>query len=325
MRIAVAGSGSIGRRHIVNLHQLLPSLQIVLIRMPVYQDALSLSLNACTVETIDEAIKLDIDGLIVATPSSEHADLVSHSLRAGIPTYIEKPVVATLSQFELLSTQLSTLEVAPPTLVGCNLRYLPSLRLAQKLVADGALGNIARATFECAQWLPDWRPSINYKHSYSASPSLGGGVLLDLIHEFDSAFWFLGRQTLLSSHTTRNSSLEIDTEHAAVSVLRSDQQTLITIGLDYVSRTPYRRYHLIGDNSSLLWDLSSKQLYLQEKNGKTTMLTCDPSDFDVSQTYLEAMRHFIDLIRHKRQSQHPLEEGLIVTKSALEAKALSGS
>ena len=75
MRIAVAGTGSIGRRHIVNLQQLLPSLQIVLIRKPVYQDALSLSLNACTVETIDEAIKLDIDGLIIATPSSEHADL----------------------------------------------------------------------------------------------------------------------------------------------------------------------------------------------------------------------------------------------------------
>ena len=325
MRIAVAGTGSIGTRHIDNLRHLLPSLQIVLIRKPVYQDPLSVSLQASIVETLDEAINHDIDGLIIATPSSQHADLVSRSLQAGIPTYIEKPVVANLTQHELLSSQLSSLEVPAPTLVGCNLRYLASLRLAQKLVADGALGNIVRATFECAQWLPDWRPSTNYKHSYSASPSLGGGVLLDLIHEFDSSFWFLGRQSLLSCHITRNSSLEIDTEHAAVSVLRSDQQTLITIGLDYVSRTPYRRYHLIGDSSSLLWDLSSKQLCLHSKQGTATILTSDPSDFDVTQTYLEAMRHFIDLIHNRCQSQHPLGEGLIVTKSVLDAKAYSGS
>ena len=86
-------------------------------------------------------------------------------------------------------------DIIPQTQVGCNLRFLPSLQRLKDLIAQGVIGRIVRASFEAGQWLPDWRPRQDYRKSYSADPDSGGGVLFDLIHEIDAAYWILGDLT----------------------------------------------------------------------------------------------------------------------------------
>ena len=41
-------------------------------------------------------------------------------------------------------------------------------------------------------WLPAWRPATDYRSQYSAQRSLGGGIVLDAIHEIDYALALAG-------------------------------------------------------------------------------------------------------------------------------------
>ena len=61
------------------------------------------------------------------------------------------------------------------------------------MVAAGTIGTPLRAHFTFGSYLPGWRPGTDYRQSYSAQRRLGGGVLLDVIHEVDYAAWVLGR------------------------------------------------------------------------------------------------------------------------------------
>ena len=155
-------------------------------------DCYSEALEAEIFPSLRSALCRTIDALIIATPSSKHADLIKDGLAFDLPMYIEKPVLTNRSQLNCLRQCLAVKGRIPQTQVGCNLRFLPSLQQLKHFVEQGVIGRIVRASFESGQWLPDWRPHQDYRKSYSASPDRGGGVLFDLIHEIDAAYWILG-------------------------------------------------------------------------------------------------------------------------------------
>ena len=207
--------------------------------------------------------------------------------------YIEKPVLTNRSQLNCLRQSLAVKDRIPQTQVGCNLRFLPSLQRLKHFVEQGVIGRIVRASFESGQWLPDWRPHQDYRKSYSASPDRGGGVLFDLIHEIDAAYWILGDLVPMACSVEMVPSLDIKSESVAVALLRSHDGCLVQIGLDYVARSPLRRYQLIGELGTLTWDLTSQTLTLATQN-EFNIVECDVDAYNVSATYGSAMKSFCD-------------------------------
>ena len=63
------------------------------------------SLQAQVFTGLQSALFRNIDALIIATPSSKHADLITAGLAADLPMYIEKPVVTNspITGFEAFS------------------------------------------------------------------------------------------------------------------------------------------------------------------------------------------------------------------------------
>jgi predicted dehydrogenase len=259
---------------------------------------------------LETALSSRPDFAVVATPSARHIDALLPLLASGIPCYVEKPVVSRRDDLTKLESLLARLNGVPITHAGCNLRYMPSLLRLRQLVADGVIGNVVRASLQAGQWLPDWRPGTDYRVTYSAKSSEGGGVILDLMHEIDAARWLFGDFDRVTGMAGKLSSLDISAEDTACLVLgKHTGGPLVTIGLDYVSRCRMRRYEIIGEEGTLIWDFSAARLELVTDD-EVTQIECTRDDFDISRTYVTAMREFVESVKCNCPTSQDIFEGM---------------
>jgi len=318
----IIGTGSIGKRHIGNLQDLDATLQFLLLRDKAYADDFSRSLGAEVVGSMDEALSRKPDFALIASPSSKHIDALTPLIKANLPVYIEKPTVTTRAEVSQLQSLLNSTEYFAPSLVGCNFRFLPSLCNAREAIQSGRLGNIVRANLVVGQWLPDWRPQQDYRESYSAQSDMGGGVILDLIHEIDICRWLFGEFDHVQALAGKFSSLDIHSEDTACILLgKSGGPPVVSVSLDYVSRRKVRRYEIVGDEGTLIWDLGEQRLELL--GSKTAeRIDCGEFAFDVGETYRTAIKLFIDAVKQHRPVSPDIKDGLQSVKLALTAKEL---
>lgn len=319
MRVLIVGTGSIGRRHMSSLRRCVPEVAFDVLREP-GRSMTTAGLGAVTVSTTLEAAFDQSPALmVVANPSSLHLRPLLAAIERGVPFYAEKPLVTSGDDLQRLR-QAAGRSGLPPHIVGCNLRFLPSLQWLKQLIESGELGRIVRATFEAGQWLPDWRPAQDYRRGYSARSALGGGVLLDLIHEIDAARWLLGEFSQVHALSGHLSSLEIDCEDCACLLLGRPGGPLTSVQLDYVSRRPVRRYVIVGDRATAEWDLPRRTLTVARGDG-VEAIDLPPSAFDVGETYHAAMRELLDAIAAGRPTSQPIEEGLRALDIVMRARA----
>jgi predicted dehydrogenase len=267
--------------------------------------------DAVFVARIEQAFERRPDFAVVASPSASHMNSLLPLLEAGIPCYVEKPPVTNAHDV----ARLRAIKSLPVTMTGCNLRFLPSLRLLRETIRSGSIGRPVRANLQAGQWLPDWRPGADYRATYSASARLGGGVIFDLIHEIDAARWLFGEFDKVRAMSAKLSRLEIDAEDSAGILLGRGGGPIVSIGLDYVARPPIRRYEVFGDEATLTWDLASQQL----RRG-SEILDSGPTGFDVAGTYRAAMVAFLSAVQAGGAASPDLADGLSSTELALQAR-----
>ena len=72
--------------------------------------------------------------------------------------------------------------------VGYNLRFHPIITKLKNLIKGKELQTI---DIDLATFYPNWRNTIQFDKSSSASMSKGGGAILDLSHEIDYSLFYL--------------------------------------------------------------------------------------------------------------------------------------
>ncbi len=189
------------------------------------------------------------------------------------------------------------------TLVGCNLRFHPTLRAVKQWCDERVVGRIVSARVECGQYLPDWHPWEDYRQSYSAQQERGGGVILDAIHELDYSRWLLGDVVGVTAFAGRLSRLEIETEDVAAILLRFASGAIGEVHLDYVQRVASRSCHLIGEEGTIRWDYSDGQTRWYRAATRQWQTVSNPDGWELNQMYLDEMRHFL---RCLEGSERPL-------------------
>jgi predicted dehydrogenase len=316
LRALVVGYGSIARRHVENL-QACGAREVTILRPSGRPAGAAQSLRF--VATLDEALAARPDCAVIASPTAKHGEALLPLIRAGVPVYVEKPVVMSANEVKQVKEELSR-RAFIVTMTGCNLRFLPSLRRLQSEITAGAIGAPVRASLQAGQWLPDWRPARDYRETYSAKSAEGGGVVLDLIHEIDAARWLFGDFDQVLALGGKLSRLEIDAEDVACILLgRRGAGPVVAIGLDYVARQRVRRYEVIGEEGTLVWDLAARRLSLFAPEGER-VLAGEAADFDAGATYLGAMREFTTAVREGGPASPDLADGLAAAELAIRAR-----
>ena len=314
MRVLVTGRGSIAQRHVRHLRELRPGVTLAVLSDGRPSDLLG------PLEWLPDwaaAKAWAPQAVVIASVSARHADDLLACLGAGWPCLAEKPLVTTAAA--LAAVRAACIRHAPlaPVVVGCNLRYMPSLQRVQEVLRRGVLGRIVRAQFEVGQNLAQWRPGRELGTSYSACAEQGGGVLLDLVHEVDLARWMLGPLEVAAavagqfSQPLAEAGLKANDVHVAL--LKQAGGAPVTISLDYVSQKLVRRHVFTGESGTLVWDLGSRRCWMDDASG-TTELSHDPQEFDMALTYrLQMQDWLLAMEQPSHQVVSPLADALETT------------
>ncbi|NEX93194.1 Gfo/Idh/MocA family oxidoreductase, partial [Caulobacter sp. 17J65-9] len=136
------------------------------------------------VDGLDALLSLDLDGIVVATPSALHAEQAVEALAAGCAVFCQKPLGRTADEVRAV---VGAARKADRLLeVDLSYRFTEAARRMRELVREGALGRVYAAdlTFHNA-YGPD-KP-------WFYDPVLsGGGCVMDLgVHLVDLALWTL--------------------------------------------------------------------------------------------------------------------------------------
>lgn len=292
-KVAVIGLGNIATRHRRNLKQLFPEAILFAMsasgRMPVED----VSDSDCIVASISELIEAKIELVIVASPATFHAKHAVLLIEAGIPTLIEKPITANIKDVALLREAIKKTQT--PVAVGYCLRHLPSSLKVKEFLEKNRLGALYNANIQVGQYLPDWRPSKDYRDSVSANKDLGGGALLELSHELDYAQWLLGDCVVEHAILRSSKELALDVEDIADVMLRSNKGVVANIHLDFLQRSVQRNCSLIGSKGRLDWDLINNSVTFYGPLG-SEIIYLEP-EWDKNKMYLAMIEDFIEMIK----------------------------
>ncbi|HAT2712714.1 TPA: Gfo/Idh/MocA family oxidoreductase [Aeromonas hydrophila] len=292
-RIAVIGLGNISIRHRHNLKYLYPFASIYAMSASGQVAVSEVSDCDVFVSSVEELIQHRIELAIVASPATLHAVHAIPLIEAGIPVLIEKPLAVSLADCEAIQT--ASREHNTPVAVGYCLRYLPSALIMKELLDEQKVGRCYYAHVEIGQYLPDWRPNKDYRHSVSASAELGGGVLLELSHEFDYIQWLLGPLLVKYANLCSSEELALSVEDMADIILSSTTGTITSVHLDFLQRKAHRKCRVIGSEGTLEWDLIQNSVSLSSAKG-VEIIYCEP-DWDKNEIYLIMMTDFVNLIQ----------------------------
>lgn len=306
-KVLFIGVGSIAKRHIRNLHNLWElsddNFTIDVLRSgkgrPLEDDIRGIITNEYS---SDDDIPKDYDAIFITNPTSRHFDTISKYVSFGRNMFIEKPV------FDKTSHDLNLLPLNPTGIyyVACPLRYTSVLQYihdnvpCEKAIAVRAISS---------SYLPDWRPGTDYRDTYSAHRSMGGGVSIDLIHEWDYLSWLFGEPTVVHSLIGKFSGLEIDSDDSAL-YIGNNATTTFELHLDYYGRKTLRSLDIFLPDETIHADIAQSFVEYM-KSGKRVELKEDRNSFQTRE-----LIHFFDIIDGKCENDNTIDHAVKVLKIA---------
>ncbi len=325
LRVAIAGCGSIGRRHLANLRQLTVDNPVEVCVYDVSASArqeAGLAFGATVARRIQDLWDTRPDIALICTPSHLHTPcaIAAASAGPGAALFIEKPVAHTLSGLDELQGLAHARNLT--TLVGCNMRFHPGPAQIKRWLEEGVIGEVLSARLHTGSYLPSWRPHQDYALSYSASPQHGGAIL-DCIHELDLALWLLGPARLHSALVRPAMSLGLETDGMAELLLAHISGAISSVHLNFVQRDYERSIEVIGSNGTLRWYFTSGLAVHIGTDGQTIETCAQPEGWTVNRMYMDELAYFLHCVQNNAPTFNPVANAMQTLQIALQARRQS--
>jgi len=294
-RALIVGMGSIGRRHLRLLREALPEADIRILR---HTEALDSNKYADGFFfRLEDACNFAPELAVIANPSPFHIAVALPLAEAGANLLVEKPLSEKSDDVEeLISRCASGKQVL---YVGYNLRFLETLRFFRDALVSGCIGQIQSIHSAVGQFLPEWRPELDYRNTVSAKKELGGGVLLELSHDIDILNWIFGDVDWVNAWLGKKGNLDIDVEDHAFLQIGFNSGPVANLSLDFLRRDTTRNCMAIGAKGTLHWDAVKGRvsLYRPDKASWEVLSSHKP---DRDSTYRAQLEAFLNEIKGTR-------------------------
>ena len=300
LKVCFVGIGSIAKRHIRNLSAICGEHGIEL-TIGAYRRN---SIPADGVNRIYSDVKdvpNDYDAIFITNPTEMHLDSLKSFHDKGKHFFIEKPVVS-LGQLEAAEAFQTRSDAV--YYVAAPLRYNAVIEWIRREIDPSDVISVRSIS---SSYLPDWRPGQDYRATYSAHKNLGGGVSIDLIHEWDYLTCLFGWPDRVRSLIGKKSDLEIDSEDYAIYIAEYSDK-IAELHLDYFGRKTIREIQLFMKNETMIGDIANNKIRFLVK-GLEIDFHEERDDFQKRE-----LQYFLDMIEGKREAEDGYHHGLSVLK-----------
>lgn len=324
MHILIIGFGSIGKRHLRVMRDLLPNALITVVRQhgPVDLNNPPEGANAVT-NSLITALSQKPNIAILAGPAAGRMDVALPLAQAGIHMLVEKPIATSTDHVEeVLKTALQNNAVF---MVGYVLRQMPVLLAVKNALDNEEIGEIYSLAAHVGQNLEDWRPGTDYRQSVSAKAAMGGGAIFELSHELDYVRWLLGSPTAVTCRAGQFGNLEIDTEDTADIILEFATRVQASIHLNLLERPASRTCTVRGTKGRLDADLIAGTMRIIDAETGQSREIDVPLIKSRDDIFTWQAQHFLACINGVTPPMVSGQDGLAVLNIALAAKRSSVS
>ena len=301
LKVCFIGIGSIAKRHIKNLKAICSKRSIEL-HMDAYRH---ISGNLVSVEGV-ENVYHDIaqlpdtyDIIFITNPTELHLETLKQFHNKGKHFFIEKPVV---SQSQIEIAKQVVLKSDCVYYVACPLRYNAVIQYIKNNIEPNDVISVRSIS---SSYLPDWRPGKDYRDTYSAHKNLGGGVSIDLIHEWDYLTYLFGWPEQIKCFVGKKSNLEIDSDDYAIYIAEFENQ-IAELHLDYFGRKTIREIQLFTKDETIVGDIANNKITFLT-SGKVIAFNEERDDYQKRE-----LEHFLDMIQGKDTVENGYDHGLKV-------------
>lgn len=309
LKIAFVGMGSIGKRHLINVCAFLEQERRAYV-VDLYRSGYGRPLEAGIASKIHREFSLTMDSIVserydavfITNPTVLHYETIRRFAGAANAMFIEKPV------FDGPDLDVDALGLLPDGIyyVACPLRYHPVIVYVREHVPCETV-YAARAI--SSSYLPDWRQGVDYRACYSAHRDMGGGVDIDLIHEWDYLTGLFGPVRTGFAIRGQVSHLEIDSNDIAIYIARTEH-TAISLHLDYFGRKSIRQLQLFLPEETIDCDILSGTIHYQV-SGREISFERERNNYQMAE-----VRHFFEILDGKYPNDSDIPGALRVLKYA---------
>jgi myo-inositol 2-dehydrogenase/D-chiro-inositol 1-dehydrogenase len=186
MKLGLIGLGRIGAFHAATLSGLDAVDELVVTdALPGVAESMAAAHGLVAAPDAEQLLRSGIDGVVIASSTPTHLQLLKASVAAGIPTFCEKPVAEDPYAAADLVALVETSGV--PVQIGFPRRFDPAFLAAKEQLTSGRLGWLT--TVRSTTMDPAPPPA-----SYIAA---SGGIFRDCsIHDLDAVRWVTGHEVV---------------------------------------------------------------------------------------------------------------------------------
>lgn len=310
-KIGIIGFGSIGKRHFKNIVNVLKErdklYMIDLIRSgkdKEIEEEIAPNINRIYYSFNSAPNNYDI--IFITNPTNLHFETIKHFVTKTKHMFVEKPI------FNRIDVSIDTLNLKSDSIyyVACPLRYTNVIQYIKHQID---LKNVYCVRTICSSYLPEWRPNQDYRNNYSAHKDQGGGVSVDLIHEWDYLCYLFGKPEQILNLRGTFSNLEIDSDDLSIYIAKYDDKA-VEVHLDYFGRKTIREIQIFTDEDTIIGDITNSEIrYL--KRGEVISFKEQRNDFQCKE-----IEHFFDIIEGKIINDNDISTAIRTLKIAEEGK-----
>ena len=298
MKVLFVGIGSIAKRHIRNLKEVCKKRHIEL-----SIDAFRRSSNKIgdinTVYTDFNLVPDDYDIIFITNPTDKHLGTLQMFHDNGRHFFIEKPVI---SIDQIKDAMIFELRNDSVYYVACPLRFNSVIQYVKHNINPC---NVISVRSISSSYLPSWRPNQDYRNLYSAHKDMGGGVSIDLIHEWDYLTYLFGWPNSIFSAMGKKSSLEIDSDDYALYIAEYKDK-IVELHLDYFGRKTIREVQLFTKDDTVICDIENNRIKFLV-GGQDLFYNEKRDDYQKKE-----LEYFIDVIYKKNENNSDFKNGIKV-------------